>query len=52
MQHAVGMSSARTAVAVNTDRNAPIFACSDFGIIADWGKTVDVIIHYIKERKR
>ena len=52
VQHAVGMSGTQTVVAVNTDRNAPIFACSDFGIIADWRETIDVIIHYIKERKR
>lgn len=52
VQHVVGMGGARTVISVNTDRNAPIFACSDFGIIADWRETIDVIIKYIKERKR
>ncbi|NLV58908.1 MAG: electron transfer flavoprotein subunit alpha/FixB family protein [Clostridiales bacterium] len=52
MQHVVGMSSAGTVISVNTDRNAPIFSCSDFGIIADWRETIDVIIEYIKKGKK
>lgn len=52
VQHTVGMSSARTVVSVNRERSAPIFACSDFGIIADWQDTIDMMIQYIKERKR
>ena len=51
VQHTVGMSGAKTVVSVNTDRNAPVFACSDFGIIADWRQTIDVMIDYLKERK-
>lgn len=51
VQHTVGMSSAKTVVSVNRERSAPIFACSDFGIIADWQDTIDMMIQYIKERK-
>lgn len=50
VQHTVGMNSAKTVVAVNTDRNAPIFACADYGIVADWEETVDAMIDYL-ERK-
>ena len=52
VQHTVGMSSAKTVVSVNKERNAPIFACSDYGIIADWQETIDMMIQYIKERKK
>jgi len=52
VQHTVGMSSAKTVVSVNKDRSAPIFACSDYGIIADWQETIDMMIQYIKERKK
>lgn len=51
VQHTVGMNSADTVVAVNTDRNAPIFSCADYGIIADWEITIDALIQYLKERK-
>lgn len=51
VQHTVGMNSADVVVAVNTDRNAPIFSCADYGIIADWEITIDALIQYLKERK-
>lgn len=51
VQHVVGMSGAGTVISVNLDRNAPIFTCSDYGIIADWRETVNTIIQFIKERK-
>lgn len=50
VQHAVGMSSSRTVIAVNTDRNALIFRNADFGIVADWEKTADEMIKILKER--
>jgi electron transfer flavoprotein alpha subunit len=34
-QHVAGMSSAKTIVAVNTDRKAPIFDYAKYGVIAD-----------------
>lgn len=52
VQHTVGMSSSGVVVAVNRDRNAPIFACADYGIVADWEETVDEWIQYVKERKQ
>lgn len=52
VQHTVGMSSSGVVVAVNKDRNAPIFACADYGIVADWEETIDEWIQYVKERKQ
>ena len=52
VQHTVGMSSSGVVVAVNRDRNAPIFACADYGIVADWEETIDEWIQYVKERKQ
>mgnify|MGYP002539698606 FL=1 len=52
VQHTVGMSSSSVVVAVNRDRNAPIFACADYGIVADWEETIDEWIQYAKERKQ
>ena len=52
VQHTVGMSSSRVVVAVNKDRNAPIFACADYGIVADWEETIGEWIQYVKERKQ
>ena len=52
VQHTVGMSSSGVVVAVNKDRNAPIFACADYGIGADWEETSGEWIQYVKERKQ
>lgn len=52
VQHTVGMSSSSVVVAVNKDRNAPIFACADYGIVADWEETIGEWIQYVKERKQ
>ena len=51
VQHAVGMTGAQTVVAVNTDRNAPIFDNADYGIVGDWKATAEAMIRYLKERK-
>lgn len=51
IQHTVGMNGAEIVVAVNSDRNAPIFSCADYGIIADWETTIDAWINILKERK-
>ena len=35
IQHMVGANSAKTIVAVNKDKNAPVFKQCDYGIVAD-----------------
>ena len=39
VQHLVGMEQAKTVIAVNRDKDAPIFSHADFGLVADWEKT-------------
>ena len=51
VQHLAGMRGAGTVLAVNTDRNAPIFQAADFGIVAPWRETAEYMIRFIKERK-
>lgn len=50
VQHTVGMHGAETVLAVNTERTAPIFACADWGIIADWETTADKLIDAFSKR--
>ena len=35
IQHTVGVSAAKLIAAVNKDKEAPIFAMSDYGIVGD-----------------
>ena len=51
IQHLVGMRGAETVVAVNQDRNAPIFQAADFGIVAPWRETAEYMLQIIHERK-
>ena len=50
IQHLVGMNASGTVIAVNKDRNAPIFRCADYGIVADWEETIDEMIQYLKNK--
>ena len=52
VQHIVGMNGAKTVIAVNADRNAPIFSYANYAIIADWEETANKMIQYLLERKK
>jgi electron transfer flavoprotein alpha subunit len=50
-QHMVGITDAKVMVAINSDKNAPVFEQVDLGIIDDCREFVPVLIQKIKERR-
>jgi electron transfer flavoprotein alpha subunit len=50
MQHTVGMKGAKHIVAINKDREAPIFKLSDLGVVGDALKVLPALIAELKSR--
>lgn len=48
IQHTCGIKESGKIVAVNTDAKAPIFNCSDYGIVGDYQKVVPALIEKVK----
>jgi electron transfer flavoprotein alpha subunit len=50
-QHMVGMKSAKNIIAINKDREAPIFSIADLGVVGDVTKVIPKLIEEIKARR-
>ncbi len=51
-QHLAGISSSKFIVAVNTDKDAPIFEAAQYGIIGDALKILPKLVEVVKEFKK
>ncbi len=51
-QHLAGVSSSKYIVAVNTDKDAPIFEVAQYGIVGDAMKVLPKLVEAVKELKK
>ena len=52
IQHIAGVSSSKIMVAINTDKDAPIFETANYGIVGDVHKILPKLIEAFKEAKK
>jgi electron transfer flavoprotein alpha subunit len=48
--HMVGVRSAGTILAINADRDMPVFAAADIGIVANWRQAVPALVAELRSR--
>ena len=52
IQHIAGMSSSNRIIAINADKNAPIFQIANYGIIGDLNEVIPKFIRIFKKLKK
>lgn len=52
IQHLAGVSSSKYIVAINTDKDAPIFEAADYGIVGDALKVLPALVEEVRKIKQ